>query len=198
REHGSAIALCRNHSELGAVGGVHDRVLADGDGLERAQLAAGAEGRLASERAGDENQRREEERRDDQPPPDTVPAQLRPLPATATSGHAKTPSARSRVCARRRRSPSSRSAAAASGAAARTVIVARSSSAVTTTPASCSDETSSRSASIAAARSHASGSCMVISAKVSRLRIVELTRVSDASLSLGTTSREPSDARMNV
>ena len=86
----------------------------------------------------------------------------------------------------------------ASTAAARTVTVAVASSPVTTTSGVRSDDISSRSASTAARRSQVSGSCTVISANVSRLRIDELTIVSEASLSFGTTRRDPSAARMNV
>jgi len=60
-----AVLLRRNRAEQRAVRGVHERVLPDGDGLQRGQRAAVQEGLRTRERRGGEDAAGREEERDD-------------------------------------------------------------------------------------------------------------------------------------
>src|SRR5438105_1720353 len=199
-----AVLLGRDRAEQGPVGRIDERVLADRDrmqGRERAAVLEIGDGREAHPDEGGRNQNgREQDGGDD---PAAAPAALRALaqlapaalrgklavPRVLARGHARTPAARRRSWERTRRSLSRRSAAFSSSAQALTVIVARSARALTKTAPSRSLEASSRSRSTAARRSLWMGICTVISASLSRLRIVEFRMVSEASFSLGMTSR---------
>ena len=76
-----AVLLRWNRAEQRAVRGVHERVLPDGDGLQRRQRAAVQEGLRPRERRGGEHAAGREEKRDDRD--DHEPPRLHPVAMTA-------------------------------------------------------------------------------------------------------------------
>src|SRR5436190_8509750 len=184
-------------------------------GRDRTQLgeaAARLEGRGTAEARGDDREHDQHERSgDDRSVPSSLLLQLQPAlvgPAdddfevvgapAPRRAHQKTPAARRRSCARIRSSLSRRSASRGPSAATRTTIVAFPFKAVTTTSGARSSATLSRNRPTTVRRSLSRGTWRVISATFSRLTIVELMIVSEASFSFVITSRAPSPARMKV
>ena len=140
--HRGAVALGGNDTELRAVRRVDERVLADGHGAQRVEVAARAEdGRRADRQRenGDDRQAQQHAEQEQAPralllrpgPPLAPPAvdgvRLRrgpAFPVRRRRRHPQTPSARRRRCVRTRRSRSRRCAASSSAAPARIVTVA--------------------------------------------------------------------------
>src|SRR5436190_9167908 len=181
------------------------------DGPERLEVTARHPDRGAGEAAADEHEQQPDRQREHDARDPLVPS-LRPLappvaaahpidricrltPAAATRRrHEKTPCARNAACARSLSRRSRASASTSLAAAARTTTVALALRSVTYT----SPSVASRSLSTTAVRSLLKGTCTVISATFSRLRIVALRMVSEASFSFGITSRSPFSTRTNV
>src|SRR5581483_4656590 len=106
---GRAVALGRDHTELPAVRGVDERVLADGDRTERLEIAARAEDCGRTDGAGHDHDERhpDEERQRERLARALLPVPGAALAAAALLAHPQTPRARRRPCARTRNSRSS-------------------------------------------------------------------------------------------
>src|SRR5439155_9634038 len=205
-----AVLLRGDRSQQRPVGGEDERILPDVHRLEGIEVAAVHPDGSAREARHDQEDRRADERSRHEPaePLSPVPHALPPplpqaveqegvrlrTPSALRRRHAYTPAARSTSWACRRSSRSRCSAEERFGAGTRTTTVASADRSFTNTSPSAA---SVLSRSTTAPRSLPNGTWRLISATFSRLRIVELRMVSEASFSFGITSRSPLSVRTN-